>query len=287
MPNIRTITAKKILTPQKRGFLTEGVYPFTHTLSWAVGCGFGSIYCGAYCYAQAMPNWYYNRQAGEGWGDAVIIKENAAQLLDAELAKSRGRESMRIFMSSVTDPYQPIERKRRITRACLEVFAKYDDLDLLIIQTRSPLVTDDLDLIASIPYAWLSMTLETDRGDLNYGPNAAFIQGRLEAVKAAVKAGVRTQITVSPCLPYSENFAATLLDTGVGRIVVDTFVEGDGSRGKRTAESPFADAADYDWRDPDPARTLYATLEQSGIEVGWSSDGFSSIPPRKEALKLL
>jgi len=54
---IKTVTAKRILTRQKGGFLTEGPYPFTHTLSWAVGCGFGKTYCGKYCYAQTLPNW--------------------------------------------------------------------------------------------------------------------------------------------------------------------------------------------------------------------------------------
>jgi DNA repair photolyase len=188
---------------------------------------------------------------------------------------------MRIFMSSVTDPYQPLERRYRLTRQCLQVFARYDDLDLLVIQTRSPLVMDDLDLIASIPYAWLSMTLETDRGDLPYGPNARFIEQRHAAVQAAVAAGVRTQITVAPCLPYTANFADYLLASGAHRIVVDTFVDGDGSAGNRTAQSPFADAAGYDWRDDDPARRLYDNLRQRHPNVGWSLEGFGSIPPRQ------
>ena len=279
--NIRTITAKTILTKQRRGFLTEGPYPFTHSLSWAVGCGFGGLYCGDYCYAQAFPNWLYNKAPDEGWGDAVILKENAPQLLAAELAKAKQRDTMRIFMSTVTDPYQPLERRYRLTRQCLEVFAGYDDLDLLLIQTRSPLVVDDVDLIASIPYAWLSMTLETDRGDLSYGPNSAFIRQRHDAVKAAAAAGVQTQITVSPCLPHSAHFADFLVESGAQRVVVDTFVDGDGSGGTRTADSPFAAAAGYDWRDGDPARQLYHELQSRGMAVGWSVDGFGGIPHRQ------
>jgi DNA repair photolyase len=278
--NVRTISAKTILTRQKSGFLTEGSYPFTHSLAWAAGCGFGSTYCGAYCYAQTIPNWLYNRQPDEAWGDAVILKENAPELLAVELAKAKKRDTMRIFMSSVTDPYQPLERRYRLTRQCLEVFAQYDDLDLLVIQTRSPFVVDDVDLIASIPYAWLSMTLETDRSDLPYGPNAAFIRQRHAAVEKAVAAGVQVQVTVSPCLPHTDNFADFLLDSGAQRVVVDTFVEGDGSGGSRTADSPFAQAAGYDWRDGDPARQLYDTVKSRGVDVGWSAAGFSGIPPR-------
>ncbi|MCE2471662.1 MAG: radical SAM protein, partial [Anaerolineae bacterium] len=164
--NIRYTQAKSILTPQARGFLTSGERPYTHSLSWAAGCGYGKLYCGAFCYAQMLPNWHFARRPDERWGEALIIKENAAELLEAQLSRARNRRDMRIFMSPVTDPYQPIERKLRLTRRCLEVFARYDDLDLLLIQTRGPAVLDDLDLIARIPYAWLGMTIETDRHDL-------------------------------------------------------------------------------------------------------------------------
>lgn len=284
MTAVRTVTAKHILTRQKGGFLTQGTYPYTHTLSWAAGCGFGSIYCGKYCYAANFPNWLYNKQEGEQWGDAVILKENAPDLLASELAKAKNRTEMRIFMSSVTDPYQPLERKYRLTRRCLEIFAQYDDLDLLVIQTRSPLVTDDAERIAAIPYAWLSMTLETDLGDLPYGPSANHVRQRLSAIKTCAEAGVNVQITVSPCLPYSADFADVLANSGAKRVVVDTFVDGDGSQGERTANSPFAEEAAYDWRSDDPARTLYDVLAARGVDVGWSADGFAGIPPRKQVL---
>lgn len=278
--DIRTIQVKKILTPQKGGFLAKGDYPFTHSLSWAVGCGFGQTYCGDYCYAQMLPNWLYNRGADDEWGKLVLIKENAPECLAAELAKAKKRPAMRIFMSSVTDPYQPVERRYRLTRRCLEVFAQYPDLDLLVIQTRSPLVTDDLDLIATIPYAFISMTLETDRGDLPYGPNRAVLEQRYGAVQAAVARGIRTQLAVSPCLPYSDHFADWLAASGATRFLVDTFVAGDGSQGERTAESPFASRADYNWRNGDPARHLYEALQARGLPVGWSAGGFASIPSR-------
>lgn len=280
--NIRHIQSKRILTKQKRGFLTAGPYPYTHTLSWAVGCGFGHLYCGKFCYAQAFPNWLYNREAGEGWGDAVIVKANAPELLAGELAKAKDRAAMRIFMSSVTDPYQPLERKIRMTRRLLDVFAGYDDLDLLVIQTRSPFVTDDIERIAALPYAVVSMTIETNRAGLPYGPNAAFIQGRYEAVQAAAAAGVPVQVTVSPCLPHDDDFAAWLASSGASRVVVDTFVAGDGSGGKRTSESPFAEAADYNWRDDNPAVRLYHDLAGRGVDVSWSVDGFGGIPHRAE-----
>ncbi len=279
--NIRMVKAKRILTKQKSGFLTEGAFPYTHTLSWAVGCGFGNIYCGKYCYAPQFPNWLYSKKEGEKWGDAVVLKENAPQLLAKELTKAKNRSTYRIFMSSVTDPYQPLERRYRLTRQCLEVFAEYDDLDLLVIQTRSGTVTDDIALLAQIPYVVVSMTIETDRGDLDFGPNDAFIKQRFTAINQLSKVGVRTQITVSPCLPYTPNFAKRLGSSGAERIVVDTFVAGDGSQGRRTADSPFADEADYDWRSEDPAQKLFTDLQVYDVALGWSAEGFGNIPPRQ------
>ncbi|MCY3797105.1 MAG: radical SAM protein [Chloroflexi bacterium] len=277
---IRTIQAKSILTPQQRGFLTSGERPYTHSLSWATGCGYGKLYCGAFCYAQMLPNWHFGRREGEAWGEALIVKENAPELLEKQLARARNRRAMRIFMSPVTDPYQPIERKLRLTRRCLRVFARYDDLDLLLIQTRGPAVVEDLDLIAAIPYAWLGMTIETDRHDAPYGPTRSQVERRLNAVKQAVARGLRTQIAVSPCLPYSAAFAERLLETGAQRIVIDTFAIGDGSRGRRTAKSAFAATADYDWRDDDIAISLYHQLSAYHEGVAWSGAGFAGIPGR-------
>ncbi len=276
--NVRYAQAKSILTPQKRGFLRSGERPFTHSLSWATGCQFGKLYCGAYCYAQMLPNWRFGRREGETWGGALIVKENAAELLEAQLSRARNRKDMRIFMSPVTDPYQPIERKLRLTRRCLEVFARYDDLDLLLIQTRGPKVVDDLDLIAAIPYAWLGLTIETDRGDLPYGPKRSHVEKRLEAARRAVDCGVSVQIAVSPCLPYSDAFAERLLATGAQRIVIDTFAIGDGSRGARTGKSPFAAKADYNWRDDDIAISLRHQLSAWHDSVEWSGAGFAGIP---------
>jgi len=277
---IRSTQAKSILTPQKRGFLRAGERPYTHSLSWATGCQLGALYCGAYCYAQMLPNWHFGRRAGEAWGDALIIKENAPELLERQLSRTRDRRGMRIFMSPVTDPYQPIERKLRLTRRCLEVFATYDDLDLLLIQTRAPAVLDDLELIGAIPYAWLGMTIETDRHDLPYGPTKSLVERRLDAVQRAVAYGISAQIAVSPCLPYSDTFAERLLETGAQRIVIDTFAVGDGSRGARTGKSPFAALADYDWRDDEIAIRLYQQLRAGHEAVEWSGAGFAGIPGR-------
>ncbi|GCE07566.1 SPL family radical SAM protein [Dictyobacter aurantiacus] len=278
--------AKSILGPQRGGFLASGTYPYTHTLSCYVGCGFGSTTCGMYCYAQFLPNWSFVGGSAT-WGSAVHIKANAPQLLDETLAKMRPatRQKLRIFMSSSTDPYQPLENKYQLTRQCLEVFARYPDLDLLLIQTRSPLVERDLALIKQIPYAWLSMTIETnDQSYLKNLRGGPPLEKRWQAVRAASQQDVPTQIAVSPCLPYTsaEQFGQWLIESSARRIIVDTMVDGDGTAGYRTSHSPYAQAVP-DWSETRHARQLYDHLrhhpQTRNITIGWSLDGFS-IPPR-------
>lgn len=276
--------ARGILTSQRNGFLAAGPYPFTHALSAYVGCGFGQTTCGMYCYAQFLPNWTFS-SGGAAWGQAVQVKTNAAQLLDEALSKMKPekRRELRIFMSSTTDPYQPIERKYQITQQCLEVFARYNDLDLLVVQTRSPLAERDIPLLKQIPYAWLSVTIETDEQDylksLKGGPT---LEKRWELVRAASERGVKTQITVSPCLRYTgvEEFGRRLLESGALRIVVDTAVDGDGAGGGRSARTPFA-AVEPDWAATGHAHMLFEYLrerrEEKKIDVGWSNAGFCGI----------
>lgn len=279
--NVTTAAAKTILTPQRAGFLASGPHPFTHTLAAYTGCGFGRTTCGLYCYAQFLPNWTF-AGGGAPWGGAVRVKENAAALLDRALGAlgAARRHGLRIFMSATTDPYQPIEARSGITRRCLEVFARYDDLDLLVIQTRAPLAARDFDLLRRLPYAWLSVTVETDDREvlrrLRGGPAPA---KRLALVAAAARRGLNAQIAVSPCLPHTDRFAAALLATGARRIVVDTFADGDGAGGGRTARSPYAAHAP-DWRDVAPARRLHDTLLAAGADASWSTAGFCGIPPR-------
>ena len=276
--------AQGILSPQSKGTLTRGPFPFTHSLSAYTGCQFGATTCGLFCYAPFLGNWTYRPAAmqGDAWGEGVLMKANAPELLAEYLARARPnhRQALRVFMSSTVDPYQPIERERRLTRRLLEVFARYDDLDLLVIQTRSPLVARDLDLIRRIPYAWLSLTIETDDdavfADRDGGPLPS---KRLALARRAVEEGVRTQIAISPCLPHSPRFTERLMETGVQRVIVDTFTAGDGARGARTASTLWP-AEDPGWRDEDAARLLYAQLEEVGVTVGWGAAGFCGIPYR-------
>lgn len=169
------------------------------------------------------------------WGGWVDVKENAAALLERELIKAKRRGPVTIFMSSSTDPYQPAEHAERITRSLLEVMAAHPP-DFLFVQTRSPLVTRDMDVLELLgPRVRVSMTVETDREDVRraFTPSAPPITARLQALRELTARGIPVQATIAPVLPCSELFAERLAGI-VDRVCIDDYFMGDGSKGKRT-----------------------------------------------------
>ncbi len=275
-PDIRHVECKKILT-RTGGFL----YSFTHTLNPYAGCAFGANGCGVYCYVAESP---IGRHAHAPWGLWVDAKTNAASKLKAELSRKMDCRRLRIFMGSSTDPYQPAECQLKITRAVLTVLRSFE-VGLLVIQTRSPLVERDYDLLAEMPFAWLSMTVETDDDKIRRAltPTCPSIDRRVLAMVNARRFGIKVQAAVSPVLPHDPLTFANLLARSADRVVVDTFVSGDGAKGRRTSRRPLP--AQYrqmkwsDWRDETTARTLYQTLRGRLGEnrVAWSCDGFNDL----------
>lgn len=115
-------------------------------------------------------------------------------------------------MSWATDPYQPAESRLRITRSVLEVF-RDQPVGLLVIQTRSPLVERDFDLLADMPFACLSMTVETDDDDVRRAltPTCPSIERRFATMREARARGIRVQAAISPTLLHDTDRFADLL----------------------------------------------------------------------------
>jgi len=224
---IKETLAKKILTEAK-GYLDVG---FTHSLNPYSGCAFSC----RYCYVREMP---IQRFKDIPWGEWLDIKTNAAENYRNEIIKLRKKNKpVNIFMSSATDPYQPIERNTNITRGILEEMIE-NPPDFLQIQTRSPLITRDIDLLVKLKDKCgilVSMTIETDREDMKqiFAPYAPGINLRLKALKEIHDAGISTQASISPVLPFTPDFPK-VLDGIVDHIWIDTLSIGDGSMGKRS-----------------------------------------------------
>lgn len=133
------------------------------------------------------------------WGRWVDVKANAAEVLRREVeAAPPGIVRMSPIL---TDPYQPVERRFRITRQCLEVLAGRGFRPAIL--TRAALVTRDLDVLARFPAAAVGFSIPTDDDAVrrHFEPGADPIEDRLEALRACHAAGLRTFAIVQPLLP--------------------------------------------------------------------------------------
>lgn len=275
---IEHVQARSILNPTG-GFLAT----YTHSLNAYQGCAFGRGSC-PYCYVRAMP---IQKFSGKPWGEWVKAKTNAPELLREELEKSKrqGRfGSLRIFMSTATDPYQGVEAKLRITREVLEVFARAGDFGFLVVQTRSPLVERDIELLTRLgPRVAVSLTIETNRDEVRrqITPTSPSIERRLITLSRLTGAGLQTQAAISPVLPCDAEEFANLIAERSTRAVVDTLTEGDGAGGRRSAELGMPEllrSLGYeDWLLPDSHIPLLEALRRRmGDErVGFSQAGFN------------
>lgn len=206
----------EILT-RATGFMEE--YDFT--LNPYSGCSFGCTYC----YAAFFSGTKAKR---DNWGHWVTVKENALDLLRRR--RLNALDGKLIYMSSVTDPYQPIERRLGLTRDLLNVLANRHR-PKLVVQTRSPDVVRDCDLFRKIENVGgrvqVNMTVTTDDEDVRraFEPYCPSNSVRLRAISEVQAAGVDTCITMTPLLWLSEpyTFAERLLATNVRKFIVQPF----------------------------------------------------------------
>ncbi len=211
--------AREILT-HATGFMEA--YDFT--LNPYSGCSFGCTYCYAAFFSRDV-------EKRDKWGHWVNVKDNAVELLEKRLKRRPGSlDGKLIYMSSVTDPYQPIERELKLTRRLLEVMAN-GNKPKLVVQTRSPHVVRDCDLFRRIEgnggRVQVNMTITTDDDDIRriFEPFCPSNPVRLQAIKEVRAAGIDACITMTPLLLVSspDAFAENLRDTGVEKFIAQPF----------------------------------------------------------------
>ncbi|MBP7703883.1 MAG: PA0069 family radical SAM protein [Caulobacter sp.] len=162
------------------------------------GCEHGCIYC------FARPNHaYLGLSPGLDFETKLFFKPEAANLLTAELSK-KGYKPRHIQIGADTDPYQPLERKLRVTRQVLEVLQAFRHP--LTIITKSNLITRDADILgemgrAGLASAAISITTLDRKLARSMEPRAATPQRRLDAVKALTDAGCRVTVMFAPVIP--------------------------------------------------------------------------------------
>jgi len=172
--------------------------PFEQSINPYRGCEHGCVYC----YARPSHG-YLNLSPGLDFETRLFAKTNAAERLRASLAK-RGYRPSPINLGANTDPYQPIERRYRITRALLEVLAEARHPCTII--TKSAMVERDLDLLAALARDRLvavlvSVTSLDNRLSAKLEPRASAPQRRIEAIRRLSEAGVPVGVLVSPVIP--------------------------------------------------------------------------------------
>jgi DNA repair photolyase len=201
-PSLRLRANSQILTRT-----TGRLGIFDYSLNPYVGCGFGCSYCYA-SFFQPDPERF------ETWGKWVDAKTGAVETI----LRTRNLKGKRIYMSSATDPYQPVEARLGLTRRILEALSNPERQPRLVVQTRGPLVTRDIDLLTRFEHVRVNVSITTDSEDVRmaFEPACASIQRRLEAVARLHDAGIKTAVCIAPMLPIEDPaaFARRIKQTG-------------------------------------------------------------------------
>ena len=278
------IPCKTILNPTG-GFLGQG---FTHTINLYRGCALANTLCGLYCYAQWNP--YHVR--GRTWGSFLDVKAGAVHAYCAQYDRLKtpgDPKPIKIFMSSVTEPYPPQERTLRRTRELLEAMVERPP-DLLAIQSHTPLVVEDLSLLRQLQEQCdvrVHITVETDKPRLPapFPKQAYSPHSRIQALHALRAAGLDSVATVSPLLPLDDprRFAGEL-EQACTRVILDHYLLGDGSKdGQRTKQTALPrllrEAGYTEWTTLKKFREIvdvFRIMFGGPERVGLSREGFNA-----------
>lgn len=263
--NIEYYKAGSILT-KSTGFMKD--YDFT--INPYSGCSFGCSYCYAAFFSR-------NKDLMDNWGNWVKVKENALALLKKERGKSLNGKT--IYIGSVTDPYIPIEREAEITREILSELAAYHQ-PRVVIQTRSPIATRDIDVFKQFEVLQVNMTITTDSEKVRkaFEPLCPSNKARLEAISKIKAAGVRSCITLTPLLPLDnpQKFAGKLLESGVNRFIIQPFKSKGSKFISGTRDKAQNILNEYEWNDNQYQKAL-SIIKSIIPDIGEGQEGFAPI----------
>jgi len=154
----------------------------------------------------------------EPWGEFVDVKINAPEVLRKQLQRARRGT---VWISSVCDPYQPLEAKYGLTRRCLkELLEKQFPVN---IQTKSKLVLRDLDLLKNFKEIEVGFTITTNDEKIAklFEPGASSIAERVKALEKLRASGIRTFAFIGPLLPGNPEKLVADLAGLVNRVFID------------------------------------------------------------------
>lgn len=173
--------------------------PFEFSINPYRGCEHGCIYC------FARPNHaYVDLSPGLDFETRIFVKDNAAEILERTFLK-RGYRASPITLGTATDPYQPVEKVRRISRSLIELMVKYRHPFSLI--TKSALVRRDADLLQQaaalgLVKVMISVTTLDNEVKSRLEPRAASGEARLRTIKALTDVGIPVGVLMAPLIPW-------------------------------------------------------------------------------------
>jgi DNA repair photolyase len=190
---IREITCKTVLSPSRLPGLDYSLNPY-------VGCEHGCKYC-------YVPN--VLKISRSNWGTFVDVRVNMPLILAKEL---KNKKPGVVGISTVTDAYQPLEKKYKITRYCLEQLLKHDFP--ICIQTKSSLVTRDVGTM-------------DDEQRLLLEPKSSSILDRLEVLQKFSETGVKASVFFGPIYPtvslkQAQDLIEKFVESGASEIMIDS-----------------------------------------------------------------
>ncbi len=201
---VKEVFAKTILTK-------TAITGFDYCLNPYVGCGHGC----RYCYASFMKRFTGHL---EPWGEFIDVKVNAPSLLKRQL--KRAKQGV-VALSTVTDPYQPIERKYQLTRKCLEALLEAQfPVNLL---TRSPLCLRDIDLLKQFKNIEVGFSVTThDEGIKKiFEPYSSTIHARIKALETLRREKIPTYAFIGPMLPLEPKPLVAMLNGLIDEVLID------------------------------------------------------------------
>jgi DNA repair photolyase len=191
----------EFLRDSTRTVLTRNDSPdvgFEYSVNPYRGCEHGCIYC----YARPTHE-YLGFSAGLDFESRILVKTDAPELLRRELSAPSWTPQP-VALSGVTDPYQPVERRLRLSRGCLEVLAEFRNPAAIV--TKSRLVARDADVLAAMASwggaaVWISLTTLDPALAHRMEPRASTPRDRIAAIRTLAEQGIPVGVMVAPVIP--------------------------------------------------------------------------------------
>ncbi|MFX1540770.1 MAG: radical SAM protein [Promethearchaeota archaeon] len=258
---INEVSAKSILNPSRISGVTYAINPY-------VGCQHAC----SYCYARFMSR--YTGHQGEEWGSFVDVKINAPRVLQQQLRRKKKLSKNPVLFSSVTDAYQPLERRFQITRHCLELLTRQQFP--ISILTKSDLVLRDVDLLGSSTENEVGITIITldEKVRHVFESGAPPSQRRLKTLRQLTAQGIRTYAFVGPIIPYLsspslDELIRELAESGVEYVLFDRLNVKYGNRPviEKALTSHFEDKAKAILQALHPDNLYYEQIREQIVDL--------------------